>query len=74
MDIESKLHNQIYWFVYIILVWGNDLFNDVKIYHTFSSKSTENPPFCFFWDTRYLDGPAIPTPSQQKYANLQSTD
>ena len=25
------------------------LSNDVKIYHTFSSQGTENPPFRFFW-------------------------
>ena len=32
----------------------NALSNDVKIYHTFSSQGTENPPFPFFWgDTRY---------------------
>ena len=29
------------------------LSNDVKIYNTFSSQGTENPPFRFFWDTRY---------------------
>ena len=28
--------------------------NDVKIYNTFSSQCTENPPFRFFWDTRYI--------------------
>ena len=28
-------------------------FNDVKKYDTFSSQSTENQPFHFFWDTRY---------------------
>ena len=27
--------------------------NDVNIYNTFSSQCTENPPFRFFWDTRY---------------------
>ena len=30
-------------------VWSND----VNKYNTFSSQGTENPPFCFFWDTRY---------------------
>ena len=36
---------------------GEDaLSNDVKIYHTFSSQGTENPPFRFFWDTRYTQG------------------
>ena len=30
--------------------------NDVKIYNTFSSQCTENPPFRFFWDTRYSLG------------------
>ena len=29
--------------------------NDIKIYNTFSSQCTENPPFRFFWDTRYKD-------------------
>ena len=29
------------------------LSNDVKKCDIFSSQSTENPPFCFFWDTRY---------------------
>ena len=29
-------------------------FNDVNRYNTFSSQGTENPPFRFFWDTRYL--------------------
>ena len=28
--------------------------NDVKIYNTFSSQCTENPPSRFFWDTRYI--------------------
>ena len=28
-------------------------FNDVNKYNTFSSQCTENPPFRFFWDTRY---------------------
>ena len=27
---------------------------DVKRYNTFSSQGTENPPFRFFGDTRYL--------------------
>ena len=27
------------------------LSNDVKIYYTFSSQGTENPPFGFFWGT-----------------------
>ena len=26
---------------------------DVNRYNTFSSQGTENPPFRFFWDTRY---------------------
>ena len=30
-------------------VWSND----VNRYNTFSSQGTENPPFRFFWDTRY---------------------
>ena len=30
-------------------VWSND----VNKYNTFSSQGTENPPFRFFWDTRY---------------------
>ena len=29
------------------------LFDDVKRYGTFRSQGTENPPFRFFWDTRY---------------------
>ena len=33
-------------------VWSND----VNKYNTFNSQGTENPPFCFFWDTRYSDG------------------
>ena len=31
------------------------LSNDVKIYNTLSSQCTENPPFCFFWDTWYME-------------------
>ena len=31
-------------------VWSND----VNRYNTFSSQGTENPPFRFFWDTRYI--------------------
>ena len=31
-------------------VWSND----VNRYNTFSSQCTENPPFRFFWDTRYI--------------------
>ena len=31
----------------------DDLFNDVKIYDTFRSQGTENPPFLFLGDTRY---------------------
>ena len=31
--------------------------NDVKKYNTFSSQCTENPPFRFFWDTRYCTDP-----------------
>ena len=31
-------------------VWSND----VNRYNTFSSQCTENPPFHFFWDTRYI--------------------
>ena len=27
--------------------------NDINKYNTFSSQGTENPPFRFFWDTRY---------------------
>ena len=30
------------------------LFNDVKEYDTFRLQGTENLPFCFFWDTRYV--------------------
>ena len=30
-------------------VWSND----VNKYNTFSSQGTGNPPFRFFWDTRY---------------------
>ena len=29
------------------------LSNDVQKYDIFSSQGTENPPFRFFWDTRY---------------------
>ena len=29
-------------------------FEDVKRYGTFSSQATENPPFRFVWDTRYI--------------------
>ena len=29
------------------------LSNDVKKYTTFRMQGTENPPFRFFWDTRY---------------------
>ena len=29
------------------------LSNDIKKHNTFSSQSTENPPFRFLWDTRY---------------------
>ena len=32
------------------------LSNDVKKYDIFSSQGTENPPFRFFWDTRYSSG------------------
>ena len=31
-------------------VWSND----VNKYNTFCSQCTENPPFRFFWDTRYI--------------------
>ena len=31
-------------------VWSND----VNKYNTFSSQGTDNPPFRFFWDTRYI--------------------
>ena len=31
-------------------VWSND----INKYNTFSSQCTENPPFLFFWDTRYI--------------------
>ena len=34
-------------------VWSND----VNKYNTFSSQGTGNPPFRFFWDTRYSAGP-----------------
>ena len=30
------------------------LSNGMKVYIIFSSQCTENPPFRFFWDTRYL--------------------
>ena len=30
------------------------LSNDVKKYEIFSSQGTENPLFCFFWETRYI--------------------
>ena len=30
------------------------LSNVVKIYHCFNLQGTENPPFRFFWDTRYI--------------------
>ena len=30
------------------------LFDDVKRYGTFRLQGTENPPFCSFWDTRYI--------------------
>ena len=30
------------------------LSNNVNKYNTFSSQGTENPPFRFFWDTRYM--------------------
>ena len=29
------------------------LSNNVNKYNTYSSQGTENPPFRFFWDTRY---------------------
>ena len=29
------------------------LYNDVKKYEIFGRQGTENPPFRFFWDTRY---------------------
>ena len=29
-------------------------FNDLNRYNTFSLQGTENPPFRFFWDTRYI--------------------
>ena len=40
--------------IYVSFSLAEDaLSNDVKIYNTFSSQCTENPPFRFFWDTRY---------------------
>ena len=32
-------------------------YNDINRYNTFSSQGTENPPFRFFWDTRYKQNP-----------------
>ena len=54
MGIESKLPNQIEWFRYHSLLRNDTLYNDVKILTTFCSQCTENPPFRFLWDTRYI--------------------
>ena len=35
------------------------LFSDVKKLDTFSSQGTENPPFRFFWNTRYSAFPIM---------------
>ena len=53
MVIESKLLNQIDMIKASFSSAEDAPFNDVKINNTFSSQCTENPPFCFFWDTRY---------------------
>ena len=51
----SKSLNQTNSMILISFSSAEDaLFNDVKKYNTFSSQSTENQPFCFFWDTRYI--------------------
>ena len=55
MVIESKLlnHSRYHSRYHSLQSAEDDLSNDIKIFITFSSQCTENPPFSFFWYTRY---------------------
>ena len=44
--------------------------NNIKIYNTFSSQCTENPPFRFFWDTRYSNAFIIRKQHKCSFASI----